>query len=63
MERLITLHCPECREASLDCRVEVSQHALEVFLVSQSCECDPFGAWEDVWEQAREIVLEEGAYD
>ena len=60
---LITLHCPECHQQSLHCSVAGPRGALTVTLVTQICECDPYGAWEDVWEEARELVFEAGEID
>ena len=63
MTPLLTLHCPECHDLTLECRVEGTGMTLLVFLESQSCLCDPFHAWEDVWEEAREIVYEREEID
>jgi hypothetical protein len=60
---LLPLHCPECGALSLHARVVGQAWCLAVELVSQSCECDPFHAWEDVWEEAREMVLEQERVD
>lgn len=62
--RIVALTCPECREPQmLECRVAGSRDHCTVTLISQGCACDPFHAWEDVWEQAREVVFEQGLYD
>lgn len=59
----LRLHCPECQQPSLDCHIEGQGAQLTVSLLSQECECDPYGAWEDVWEEARERVYEHGELD
>ena len=59
----LTLHCPVCHAPSLACAVEGQAWCLAVRLVEQTCTCDPFEAWEDVWEEAREIVVEQGLVD
>lgn len=64
---LMDLQCPECgRHGALGCWVTISQDgAVEVELLTQRCLCDPSGAWEDVWEQARDLIREDEkfAYD
>jgi hypothetical protein len=64
MSHELRLQCPECgdREA-LECQVSGRGRDLDVTLLSQTCECDPFGAWEDVWEEARERVFEQREID
>jgi hypothetical protein len=64
MAHELRLRCPECHCATaLTCQASGTRNQFTVTLISQTCECDPFGAWEDVWEQARELVFEERALD
>ena len=63
MECVVTLHCPECQQESLQCHVAGIQRCLTVHLLSQACDCDPYHAWEDVWEEARELVFEQQLFD
>lgn len=61
---LLLLQCPECHDPmSLHCQVSGSWDCCLVQLMSQDCLCDPGHAWEDVWEQAREMVFGEGSVD
>lgn len=63
-ERLLWLQCPECHaQDMLGCAVAGTWNDFKVTLVEQVCECDPYGAWEDVWEAARDRVIEEGCLD
>jgi uncharacterized protein YbaR (Trm112 family) len=55
---LRTLSCPECRQPSLICHVVREGDSVDVTLVEQTCTCDPFDAWDDVWEEAREMVCD-----
>lgn len=60
MKRLLWLPCPECYESQmLGCEVAGTREQFEVTLVEQVCLCDPYGAWEDVCEAARDRVCEE----
>jgi hypothetical protein len=59
-ERTVRLHCPECQQLSLECSASGAGRCLTVTLRAQACLCDPFGAWEDVWEEAREVLYEYG---
>lgn len=60
----LRLTCPECHMPSmLECQAGGSYHQFTLTLITQVCTCDPFHAWEDVWEQAREVIFEEGGID
>jgi hypothetical protein len=64
VNRTLTFQCPECGDPdALECRIKGTPTEFSVSLVAQTCLCDPFHAWEDVWEQARERVFEQGAID
>jgi len=64
MPRLLWLACPECHQPGmLGCAVAGTRESLEVTLVEQVCVCDPYDAWDDVWEAARECVIEDGCLD
>jgi hypothetical protein len=60
---VVRLQCPECARDTLECQVSGRGRDLTVTLLAQSCVCDPFHDWEEVWEQARERVYEEQSYD
>jgi hypothetical protein len=63
-ERYLLLPCPACHDpVALQCCVEGSPGYFAVSLVAQACDCDPYDAWDDVWEAAREVVYEEGLVD
>ena len=60
----LRLRCPECGCAkALACQASGTRDQFTLTLLSQTCECDPFGAWEDVWEEARERIFEQGEFD
>ena len=60
-ERFLLLSCPACgAPKALACVAYVTAALLTVSLEAQSCACDPFHQWDEVWEQARERVVEEG---
>lgn len=61
--RTLTLTCPACGDASLSCRVTGTRRFTDITLLAQTCDCDPYGGWEDVWEEAREIIYEGGTID
>ncbi len=54
LNRLYSLCCPVCHARTLTCCVFGYRDAqpLTVELVAQDCGCDPWDAWEEVWEQA-----------
>lgn len=60
---LCPLHCPICGALSLTCRIVGQAWCLAVELVSQTCACDVWDAWEDVWEEARDLVREHERID
>ena len=58
------LQCPECRDmTALECQITCVGEGIWVSLLSQTCECDPYHAWEDVWEEARDRVREGDCLD
>jgi hypothetical protein len=60
----LSLRCPECQAPqALACQAGGTYDHFTLTLISQTCECDPFGAWEELWEQARDIIFEDGSVD
>jgi hypothetical protein len=58
---ILCLPCPECHRAyAIECEAWGTYDHFEVVLLSQACTCDVAGSWEDVWEQARDVVCEDG---
>lgn len=41
-------------------RMMLACHAQQRPRAQAACACDPFHAWEDVWEEAREVMYEGG---
>lgn len=58
-QRAVRLRCPECHDGhALACKITRSGEGVWVTLIHQYCECDPYADWDDVWEQARDLVQE-----
>jgi hypothetical protein len=58
------LRCPECHDPdALACQITRVGEGVWVTLLHQFCDCDPYTNWDDVWEQARDIALDDDTLD
>ena len=55
---LMDVRCPECGKS---CTFDVTRgrDGLKIILSSQTCLCDVYANFDDVWEQAYAIIREE----
>ena len=54
----VRLQCPECHKQTLACAIQHSAGVVDVRILHQTCDCDAYANWDDVWEQAREVVMD-----